>query len=152
MPPSLLALANSSANSYATSVSMSARTKTFTKPEPCHRCGQNEFLVSNGRCRPCNNRYGNQHRATLVQREQMRGKPCAICTEAMQRPCYDEVEGVFRGWLCELCNVGLGRFRESPALLERAAGYVRKAERARAAAARSTPRASAAARRAKMRT
>lgn len=64
---------------------------------------------------------------TQEERNQMRGKPCAICGEPMKRPCKDEspLFGSHRGWLCSHCNLGIGHFRDNPVLLERAAEYLR---------------------------
>lgn len=41
--------------------------------------------------------------------------------------CLDHchISGIFRGWLCNQCNVGLGSFRDNPVLMERAADYIR---------------------------
>jgi hypothetical protein len=36
--------------------------------------------------------------------------------------------GVFRGWLCGECNLGLGKFKDSSDLLVAAARYLRKVE------------------------
>lgn len=54
----------------------------------------------------------------------MRGKPCGICKQPVEQPCYDEVDGVFRGWLCHHCNIGLGQFREQRDLLFAAINYL----------------------------
>lgn len=42
---------------------------------------------------------------------------------------HDHKTGRVRGLLCFNCNVAIGHFRDSPILLERAAGYLRVAER-----------------------
>jgi Recombination endonuclease VII len=36
--------------------------------------------------------------------------------------------GVFRGWLCSECNLGLGKFKDSSDLLVAAARYLRRGE------------------------
>lgn len=61
---------------------------------------------------------------SVNDREAMRGKPCGICKQPMEQPCYDEVNGVFRGWLCHHCNIGLGQFREQRDLLFAAINYL----------------------------
>lgn len=38
---------------------------------------------------------------------------------------HDHQTGVFRGWLCDPCNRGLGFLRENPVVLARAADWVR---------------------------
>lgn len=40
---------------------------------------------------------------------------------------HDHVTGKFRGWLCGHCNTGLGKFRDNPMLLRRAANYIEDA-------------------------
>lgn len=58
------------------------------------------------------------------------GGGCALCgalPEVQERALHvdhDHETGAVRGVLCSECNVGLGRFSDSPALLERAAVYV----------------------------
>lgn len=37
---------------------------------------------------------------------------------------HDHKTGKFRGWLCSSCNQGLGRFKDNPELLTRAATYL----------------------------
>lgn len=59
------------------------------------------------------------------------GFACAIC----QSSCgtgrrlsvdHDHATGRVRGLACHRCNVGLGYFRDRPALLEAAAAYLRR--------------------------
>jgi hypothetical protein len=50
---------------------------------------------------------------------------CAICLD--QGPLtvdHDHVSGEVRGLLCRLCNTGLGKLNDSPALLGRAIDYL----------------------------
>ncbi len=52
--------------------------------------------------------------------------PCQICGKHCD-PLYldhNHATGLTRGWLCEPCNTGLGRFRDDPDLLRKAAAYV----------------------------
>ena len=51
---------------------------------------------------------------------------CALCEQRMDRPNVDHCHttGEVRGLLCHLCNRGLGLFKDSPAVLIRAAEYV----------------------------
>jgi hypothetical protein len=37
---------------------------------------------------------------------------------------HDHFTGQFRGYLCNNCNIGLGRFKDDPALLNKAIAYV----------------------------
>lgn len=64
------------------------------------------------------------------------GGVCAICRgECAMNPRlsvdHDHDSGLIRGLLCNRCNIGLGRFREQPELLRRAAEYI-EAARAKA--------------------
>lgn len=61
------------------------------------------------------------------------GGVCAICgTDTIGRGHkyfhvdHDHKTGSVRGLLCDLCNRGLGYFKDSPAFLERAADYLKK--------------------------
>lgn len=50
---------------------------------------------------------------------------CEICGKTADRLRYDHdhATGLFRGWLCHKCNVGL-HYAEDPAWLERALRYI----------------------------
>ncbi len=37
---------------------------------------------------------------------------------------HNHATGEFRGWVCQLCNLGLGHFRDNPVLLRTAAKYL----------------------------
>src|ERR1700743_3291318 len=106
---------------------------TFHRDKPCVRCGSHEFLVSTKRCRPCNTRYGRQYLDTKDARDSHRGTPCAICSDPMEQPCYDEIDGTFRGWVCHSCNLIIGHAHDDAARLRKIADYVEAAVLAKAA-------------------
>lgn len=62
------------------------------------------------------------------------GGGCAICggknafVNSKRDLCvdHDHATGNIRGLLCHSCNIGLGQFREKPALLEKAIAYLKK--------------------------
>lgn len=41
---------------------------------------------------------------------------------------HDHTTGVFRGWLCHACNIGLGKFGDSVASVERILAYLKRAQ------------------------
>ena len=51
---------------------------------------------------------------------------CAICTEILTEPHvdHDHVTGHIRGLLCELCNRGLGFFKDNPEALRFASDFL----------------------------
>lgn len=58
---------------------------------------------------------------------------CEICgggqsSKTKKSLCLDHCHktGKLRGWLCHECNVGLGRFKDDIALLQRAIDYIKK--------------------------
>jgi hypothetical protein len=61
----------------------------------------------------------------------LQGGVCAICENvatAGKRLVIDHCheKDQFRGLLCHHCNTGLGFFKDSPALLEKATGYLKR--------------------------
>lgn len=65
----------------------------------------------------------------LALMEEKQGGLCAICGKAnrsYRRLCIDHchTSGKVRGLLCDGCNTGLGAFKDSPELLNRAISYL----------------------------
>lgn len=72
---------------------------------------------------------------TLVQYERLFEKQsggCAICGRNQKRLCvdHDHISGRVRGLLCNSCNNGLGRFKDNPKSLRKAADYLESEEMA----------------------
>jgi len=69
---------------------------------------------------------GQDYAALLSQQ----GGKCAICGRPQQdidrrlRVDHDHETGRLRGLLCDLCNKGLGQFKDSPEVLRAAAEYL----------------------------
>lgn len=78
-------------------------------------------------------RLWRDYRITLEEFDEMvkaQNGVCAICENPPpegERLCVDHCHdlNVVRGLLCHLCNTALGKFKDSPALLMKAASYVR---------------------------
>ena len=62
----------------------------------------------------------------LLQTEQHRCQICHRGKHIVGKLCldHDHKTGEFRGWLCDLCNRGLGYFYDNPSHLRRAAAYL----------------------------
>jgi hypothetical protein len=93
--------------------------------------------TSEGRCAGCSAVRLEQHRAAGRKCErrrkgvanptdEKRAGPCEICGASVQslQLDHDHITGRTRGWLCPLCNRGLGKFRDNPQTLRRAAEYL----------------------------
>ena len=75
--------------------------------------------------------YKTQYGLTFDEVKEMRARGCAICGSLGHEGRWgnlhvdhDHTTGVVRGALCHHCNVGLGHFKNDPALLLRAANYL----------------------------
>jgi hypothetical protein len=76
--------------------------------------------------------YKRRYNLTPEQVEEMRRAGCAICGTAagvvgrhgQLHIDHCHATGKLRGVLCSECNVGLGKFKDDPALLRRAAEYL----------------------------
>lgn len=82
--------------------------------------------------------FSRQYGLTPSQVDEMAEAGCAICgtlkwTGRHKGPHvdHDHATGAVRGILCHECNTALGKFRDDPAVLERAIAYLLKAERAK---------------------
>lgn len=73
-----------------------------------------------------------------AQWSEFRTRPCEICgrvagvggaSHTLNVTDHHHGEGYLRGALCWHCNVGLGKFLDSPELLRAAAAYVEKYDR-----------------------
>lgn len=93
--------------------------------------GLSRFCRDCARAKNVRKKYG----LTIQQAEEMWSSPCGICGffeagEMVIDHCHGS--GEVRGTLCHPCNVSIGHFRDDPALLERAAEYLRRSGPARA--------------------
>lgn len=87
--------------------------------------GLSRFCRSCARVKNVRKKYG----LTIAEAEKMWATPCNICGffadgEMVIDHCHDS--GGVRGTLCHPCNVSIGHFRDDPALLDKAAQYLRR--------------------------
>lgn len=61
---------------------------------------------------------------TLEEYEYILSLGCAICGDKAEHMDHSHVTGKVRSGLCSSCNLGLGKFKDDPELLIRAAYYV----------------------------
>ena len=101
----------------------------------CETCGttkQGHFSSSrSARCRDCErcaqfrSKYGISREQVEALHHEQDGR-CAICHDPVHLVVdHDHVTGTVRGLICHACNKGLGLFRDSQYLFERAALYLR---------------------------
>lgn len=107
----------------------------FTGPGYCDAC-QERFATESGECEDCMFNWTHPW-CTLETYKAMfaaQGGRCAIC--GTDKPCgatprkrlcvdHSHVTGEVRGLLCVPCNAGVGMLRDDPAVLDRAAAYLR---------------------------
>ena len=99
---------------------------------------QSEFTVSDRRkkprhrCKTCKlkEKLKINYNITLEEQELMKiqqEKKCKICSR-VEPLCVDHCHTTLkvRGLLCHSCNLGIGKFRDEPQLLRKAALYIEK--------------------------
>lgn len=134
---SLQTVCNARANGWPTN-----KRRLYTKRDEsqstrlCARCqvtkALNEFYGNGSYCKPCQSEYNKELKYDLPPEhyQQMlvdQDNKCLICQYDMgNKPCIDHIHDTkyVRGLLCYACNTALGKFRDSPRLLLRAARYV----------------------------
>ena len=104
----------------------------------CSRaCKQKEHVASGKAAEVARRHYfGKLYGLSVQQVNEMAEAGCGICGTRdwpgrHKRPHvdHDHQTGKVRGVLCHECNTGLGKFRDDPALMERAIAYLLKAGR-----------------------
>lgn len=119
-------------------VNASARRRSDTKDRTCH-CGT-PIKDRRHECVRCafENKLRTLYRTdveTVARMYEAQGRRCEVCRDCLPfkgRETHIDhchATGKVRGILCGECNVGLGRFRDDPVTLSRAAEYVLGARR-----------------------
>jgi hypothetical protein len=103
----------------------------------CRLCGELKYesqFSNNGRKRAKENRCKDCRRASAIilndlkKKAPPKPKNCECCSKEAETLCLDHCHKTlkFRGWLCELCNRGIGQLGDDIAGLERALRYLNK--------------------------
>jgi Recombination endonuclease VII len=77
-------------------------------------------------------RYANRDRKRARRESDIRSMPevCEVCGQPSHRPAldfdHDHLLGLFRGWLCNACNMTLGSAKDDPARLRALAEYLER--------------------------
>jgi hypothetical protein len=118
----------------------------------CSKCEINEARQNQAWCNPCHTEYERRRRTYESERNQNLKKKfgitsdqydemhsrqsgvCLICSQpetSMRKDRlrklsvdHDHATGKIRGLLCSECNIGIGKFKDSPDLLRKAASYL----------------------------
>lgn len=72
--------------------------------------------------------YKSEFGLTLEEADAILAKPCSICGGEAKHLDHSHRTGQVRSALCVRCNMALGGFMDSPALLRRAADYLEEHE------------------------
>jgi hypothetical protein len=72
---------------------------------------ESRLAIQNGVCAICGAKQKRRHQC---------GSPCNLPVD------HDHSTGFVRGLLCDMCNKGLGMFRDNPLLIRRAAEYLER--------------------------
>jgi len=114
----------------------------------CHYCKTEKLLSEFYRdrhthqigCKVCSTKK-NRVRSRIHRHTPPKPSVCDCCGTVPQgRWCMDHDHKTerFRGWVCERCNIGLGKFGDDVAGLEQALRYLRRCEDAEEANANNT--------------
>lgn len=96
-----------------------------------HRAAQRKWRLANPEKTKASDRkkrYGIDGKTYLALLSAQAGA-CAICGDDIRYRAtvdHNHLTGMVRGLLCNGCNIGLGRFRDDPIRLHRAADYIEK--------------------------
>jgi hypothetical protein len=96
----------------------------------CHRAQQRESRERSGGARKYHlkRRYG----LTLQEFDGLLADQGLLCPICLERPAvhvdHDHSTGKVRGILCEMCNGGLGQFRDNPETIRSAIEYLGRTE------------------------
>ena len=92
--------------------------------KPGNRAKQNERVAA-WESKPGNGRGARKRKYKIIEAGRPPPAHCEICGEDVKLFFdHDHISGLFRGWLCHLCNVMLGMAKDNPERLRRGANYL----------------------------
>ena len=114
------------------------RTKPNDEERRCRRCGETKDILAFGINNTFPSGIKRRHTCNVCRKHQcaVRVKlrrehgsppnvPCPICERPLRLFMdHDHDTDQFRGWLCNDCNNGMGKFGDSPVMLQRAIDYL----------------------------
>ena len=80
-------------------------------------------------CMECEKKYQkNRNRKERTQMRPILGTPCECCGKSDKDLVYDHehTDNKFRGWICQSCNLGIGRLGDSIEGVKKALAYLNK--------------------------
>lgn len=79
-------------------------------------------------CKACTKEYVNRRAVAHLLKQPEKCAICEIVFDVHITPhCdHDHATGLFRDWLCQGCNKGLGMFEEDTERMQRAIDYIKK--------------------------
>jgi hypothetical protein len=89
-------------------------------------------------CKKCLKRHSAKMRELHAQHKVPADHTCPICLKTAEqlyspgmgnktpfRLDHDHITGAFRGFICDACNTGMGKFRDNSDLMQRAIDYLK---------------------------
>lgn len=97
------------------------------KTADCSNCGQVRIGLKGNKQWYCKQGAADYKALYRYKDASPKPKECEICGST-KRICYDHnhQSGIFRGWLCNACNVALGCVSDNPETLRKLADYLEK--------------------------
>ncbi len=78
------------------------------------------------RCRPCRKKYTKHLNNLKKQYPKPNPGPCPICGKHVEKWILDHCHetGRFRAYICDSCNLGLGKFNDDVEIIKKAIAYL----------------------------
>jgi|APSaa5957512535_1039671.scaffolds.fasta_scaffold101146_2 hypothetical protein len=110
----------------------------------CSKCGIEKSLIEfpkhshakdnlDARCRVCIKKHSSIRRK-LYKTAPPKPSVCESCGNSSNRMCldHDYMTHEFRGWLCDMCNTGIGQLGDDIPGIKKALNYLERHEKSKA--------------------